>query len=69
MTEELIKILTLLEKICEDIENLKKDVSDIKRSNEKMDKHVDFVDSIYLKIKKPFHKVINIVNKNLIENN
>ena len=57
------KILEKLISIESDINEMKKDISNIKKDNNKMSNHIDFVDSIYDKIKSPFHYILNSVER------
>lgn len=53
------KILQILQTIQTDIEQIKRDISDIKGQTTKMDSHVDFVNDVYEKVKAPLNYACN----------
>ncbi len=59
-----------LAQIQEDLEFIKKELKEIKKGTIKMESHITFVDSIYNRVKTPFHYVMDCVNlKNKILRN
>ena len=64
------EILSRLDKMQADIDRIQKDVTDIKDSVkhlspmvENMDNHVEFVNSVYSRVERPFHFVCNKVSR------
>ena len=64
------EILSRLDKMQADITNIQKDITDIKESVkhlspmvENMDNHVEFINSVYARVERPFHFVCNKVSK------
>jgi archaellum component FlaC len=55
-------IITKINKLEDDINNLKMEMKQIKGQTTKMDKHVDFINDIYNKIKVPINLIISKVN-------
>lgn len=71
MENKLNIMISQLELMKSEIHEMKKEIYEIRKSNTKMDKHIDFVDSIYNKVKYPFHYILDTVNKRIpnLENN
>lgn len=44
-----------------------RDMQDIKSRLHKMEGHVDFVEDVYDRVKKPFYKVMSLVSRRAIE--
>ena len=51
-----------LDLILERLDKIEKDLEQIKQQTSKMDKHVDFVDNIYVKVEAPLNYVCDKVN-------
>lgn len=49
--------------ILERIERLEERLDCVQKDTQKMDNHIDFIESIYLKIKSPFHILMNTISK------
>tara|TARA_B100001059_G_C17724747_1_gene522779 strand:- start:849 stop:1088 length:240 start_codon:yes stop_codon:yes gene_type:complete len=60
------KVLKKLEIIEERLALLTEEIEDIKKSNNKMDNHIDFIENIYNNIKTPFHYVLNRISNIMI---
>lgn len=71
MNKETELILHELKYIKQELIELKNEIRQIKKNTQKMDDHIDFVDSVYEKVKAPFHficnKVETISKTNLLE--
>ena len=69
--ENLEQILKELRKINERIDIIEQNIKLIKQSNQKMDNHIDFVEYVYEKVKKPFWYLLgynNVQKNNKLEN-
>ena len=55
------EILVALRRIDERIESLENKISVIHDKCDKMEKHINFVDSVYDRVKTPFHYIMNRV--------
>jgi|LauGreDrversion4_2_1035121.scaffolds.fasta_scaffold23820_2 hypothetical protein len=55
------EILVALRRIDERIESLENKISVIHDKCDKMEKHINFVDSVYERVKTPFHFIMNRV--------
>jgi len=66
--ENIIEILKRIEERLDNIENI---LNNTQKSAQKMEDHIDFVDTIYDNIKKPFSKILTYYNGNevMIEKN
>ena len=60
------KILKKLDIIEERLTLLTEEIEEIKKSNNKMDNHIDFIENIYNNIKTPFHYVLNRISNIMI---
>lgn len=63
MTTELKLIIEKLNNIQTDINEIKKELKEIKEGTVKMDRHINFVDGVYDKVKSPFHYILESVDK------
>lgn len=61
MDEEILKRLKDIDKRLEKIENI---LDSQNFYSQKMSDHIDFVDSVYDSVKKPFWKVLSLYNGN-----
>lgn len=59
--EDILKILKRIEERLDNIENI---LSETQKSAQKMENHIDFVDTVYDNIKKPFYKILTYYNGN-----
>ena len=55
------EILVTLRRINERIDSLESKISVIHDKCDKMEKHINFVDSVYERVKTPFHYIMNRV--------
>jgi len=69
--KEILKKLNNIEKRLDDIEEI---ISINLKSSKKMDEHIEFIDSIYINVKKPFCDLLTYykgekinIDKNLIK--
>lgn len=63
MEQQLQIIIYKLSILETDINKIKESLYEIKQDTNKMDKHIDFVDNIYDKVKSPFHYILDSVDK------
>ena len=64
MDKEILEKLNLIEERLNKIEKI---LSMQQISSQKMSEHIDFVDSVYESVKKPFCKVLSIYNGNNVQ--
>jgi archaellum component FlaC len=63
------EIVILLQDINERLKKIEEKVDNLKSSTRKMDEHIDFIDNIYDRVKKPFSQLLGFskpIDKNLI---
>ena len=58
---DLEKIFYSLQRIDERISAIEENITIIGYKCDKMDKHVDFVNTVYDRVKTPFHYIMNLV--------
>jgi hypothetical protein len=56
-------ILEELKSIKLELEFIKSELQTIKSGTKKMETHISFVDSIYYRVKSPFHYILDAVSK------
>lgn len=54
-----------LDFIISELKQLRQEVNQIKESNNKMDKHVDFVENVFDTVKYPFFGLMNFIGNSL----
>lgn len=69
ISESLYIIIQKLTLIENDILKINMEIKEIRTGVNKMEAHISFVDSVYNKIKSPFHYILNYVDKNIISDN
>jgi len=57
------QILEELKNIRSELEFIKSELAEIKEGTKKMESHISFVDSVYDRVKTPFHYVLDSVSK------
>jgi hypothetical protein len=61
---EIIQILKNIEERLVRIENI---LEENKKSNRKMDDHIDFIDGVYDTVRKPFSTILSICTNSTVE--
>lgn len=65
--QKLESIDNLLEKMGEKLEKIERSITELKGDTTKMNEHIEFVETVYDVVKKPFRKVLSIYYGNEIE--
>ena len=58
-----VEILKKLNQIESDINEMKREMKEIKTGVQKMDNHIDFIERIYNQIKLPFHYICDLTSR------
>ena len=59
-------IINILKRIEERLDNIEKVLEMNQESAKKMDEHIEFVDSVYDSVRKPFCKILSYYNGNTV---
>lgn len=62
MTNIDIEILSEIKKIRSELIYMRSEIDDIKKDTTKMNNHINFIDSVYTRIKTPFHYIMDTVS-------
>jgi len=62
MTNIDIEILSEIKKIRSELIYMRSEIDDIKKDTTKMNNHINFIDSVYARIKTPFHYIMDTVS-------
>ncbi len=61
------EIINILKKIEERLDNIEYVLQMNQKSAKKMDEHIEFVDSVYDSVRKPFCKILSYYNGNTVQ--
>jgi hypothetical protein len=67
MENDIKEILIHLKNIEKRLDNIEKIIEINLKSSQKMDNHIEFIDNIYMNVKRPFCDLLSFYNKEKID--